>query len=238
MDKKYGRIKAACYTANASMSVVASLSPLLFLTFRRLYGLSFSMLGALVLINFCTQLTVDLILSFFSHKFNLAGMVRVTPALTALGLFIYGAFPFFFPRAVYAGLVLGTVVFSASGGLAEVLISPVIAALPSDNPEREMSRLHSVYAWGVVAMVVVSTLFLAAFGRENWQGLALFWMLVPLVSCGLFLRSSVPVLITPEKTSHVFSLMRQKDFALCFFGIFLGGASECTMSQWSSSYLE
>lgn len=56
--------------------------------------------------------------------------------------------------------------FAASGGLAEVLISPVIAAIPSDRPESEMSKLHSVYAWGVVGVVFLSTGFLAAF----WQG--------------------------------------------------------------------
>ena len=223
---------------NVSMSVVASLSPLLFLTFRSLYNISFSMLGALVLINFCTQLTVDLILSFYSHKFNLSKMVKITPVLTALGLFVYAVFPFIFPNEVYIGLVIGTVIFSASGGLAEVLISPVIAELPSDNPEREMSKLHSIYAWGVVVVVIISTLLLLVFGKENWQWLALFWMIVPLISCCLFLKSTVPPLKTPEKVSNVFSLIKQKDFIVCFLCIFLGGASECTMAQWSSSYLE
>ncbi len=234
----YGQIKYACYMINVSMSVVATLSPLLFLTFRSLYNISFSLLGALVLINFCTQLAVDLILSFYSHKFNISKMVKITPVLTALGLFIYAAFPFIFPNEVYIGLVIGTVIFSASGGLAEVLISPVIAELPSDNPEREMSKLHSIYAWGVVVVVIISTLLLWALGKENWQWLALFWMIVPLFSCCLFMKSTVPPLKTPEKSSNVFSLIKQKDFISCFFCIFLGGASECTMSQWSSSYIE
>ena len=65
--KSYARLKLACYTTNASMSVVASLSPVLFLTFHNLYGISYSLLGTLVLINFVTQLSIDLIFSFFSH---------------------------------------------------------------------------------------------------------------------------------------------------------------------------
>lgn len=89
MNNKYGLIKYACYTTGASMSVVATLSPLLFLTFRNLYDISFSLLGALVFINFCTQLLVDLILSFYSHKFNISKLVKITPALTAAGLIIY-----------------------------------------------------------------------------------------------------------------------------------------------------
>lgn len=237
-DKQYGLTRYACYTANASISVVATLSPLLFLTFRSLYGLSFSMLGALVFINFSTQLLVDLFFSFYSHKFSIEKVVRITPALTFLGLLVYAVFPFFFPGAVYTGLIIGTVLFAASGGLVEVLLSPVIAAIPAKDPAREMSKLHSVYAWGVVVVVIVSTLFLLLLGKENWQWLVLFWALLPLLSCVLFARSSVPALHTPQRASHVVSLVKSRGFLLCFFCIFLGGASECTMAQWSSGYLE
>jgi len=238
MKNKYGLVKYACYTTSVSMSVVANLSPLLFLTFHNLYDISFSMLGALVLINFCMQLAVDLVLSFYSHKLNLSKMVKVTPALTAFGLLIYSVFPFLFPNSVYLGLVIGTIIFAASGGLAEVLISPVIVELPTDNPEREMSKAHSVYAWGVVGVVILSTIFLLLFGTENWQWLALLWIIVPLTSCCLFLKSVVPPLKTPERASNVLLLFKKKDFIVCLICIFLGGASECTMAQWSSSYLE
>ena len=71
MEKNYKRVKLACYTTNVTMSVIGNLSPLLFLTFRSLYDISYSLLGLLILINFCTQLCVDLIFSFFSHKFNI-----------------------------------------------------------------------------------------------------------------------------------------------------------------------
>ena len=60
------RVKYACYTTNISMSIVGNLSPVLFVTFRSLYGISYSLLGLLVLVNFVTQLTVDLLFSFFS----------------------------------------------------------------------------------------------------------------------------------------------------------------------------
>ena len=105
MNREHSLVKYACYTANLSMSIVAMLSPLLFLTFRRLYGISFSMLGSLILINFCTQLTVDLVFSFCSHRLNLVKAVKITPALTALGLLVYAVSPWIFPNAVYAGPV-------------------------------------------------------------------------------------------------------------------------------------
>lgn len=238
MKSSVKRLKAACYTSNMSMSVVANLSPLLFLTFRSMYGISFSLLGLLVLINFFTQLTIDLIFSFFSHKFNIKKTVIVMPALTVAGLIIYALYPFFFPDSVYLGLVIGTIVFSLGCGLAEVLLSPVIAALPSDDPDREMSKLHSVYAWGVVGVVIFATVFLSLFSHEKWQYLALIFSLVPFTSFLLFLRSDIPDMETPEKVSGAVKLLKNRGLWLCVAAIFLGGAAECSMAQWVSGYLE
>ena len=122
----------------------------------------------------------------------------------------YDFFPFFFPDAVYVGLVIGTVVFAASGGLVEVLISPVIAEMAPEDADHEVSKLHSVYAWGVVGVVILSTLFLLVFGKENWQILALLWTVIPVVSCVLFFTSKVPNLKTPSHTSNVLSLIFSK----------------------------
>ena len=232
------RLKYACYTTSITMSVVGNLSPVLFLTFRELYGISYSLLGLLVLINFVTQLTVDLIFSFFSHKFNIGLTVKLTPALSMVGLCVYALCPFAFPENVYAGLVVGTVIFSAAAGLAEVLISPVIAALPAEDSDREMSKLHSVYAWGVVFVIIISTLFLLVLGEQNWQWLALLFALIPLVSCLLFLGADIPPMETPQRTGGAVTFLRKKGLWLCVTAIFLGGAAECTMAQWSSGYLE
>ncbi|MBQ2775815.1 MAG: MFS transporter [Clostridia bacterium] len=235
---KYTRLKAACYTTNITMSVVGNLSPLLFITFHALYGVSYSLLGMLVLINFITQLGIDLLFSFFSHKFNIPLTVKITPAIAVAGLVVYALSPTLFPNAVYAGLVLGTVIFSASSGLAEVLISPVIAAIPAKDPDREMSKLHSIYAWGVVGVIIVSTLYLFAFGKENWIVLPLLFALIPLTSTLLFAKAEIPPMETPEKTSGALSLCKDKGMWLCVLAIFFGGAAECTMAQWSSGYLE
>lgn len=236
--KKYTRLKYACYTTNISMSVVTNISPLLFLTFRSLYDISYTWLGFLILINFVTQLAVDLIFSFFSHRFNIAKTVVFTPVLTIIGLCVYALWPFFLPKSAYFGIVLGTVLFSAAAGLCEVLISPVIAAIPSENPEREMSKLHAVYAWGVVFVVIVSTLFLLLVGTEHWHWLPITLTLIPLCSFLLYLGTEIPKMETPERVSGVLSQMKNKTLWLCVLMIFFGGASEVAMAQWSSSFLE
>ena len=168
MEKKYTRLKYACYTMNITMATVCNLSPLLFISFRNMYEVSYSLLGLLVLVNFCTQLIIDLIFSFFSHKFNMEKAVKSMPFIAIFGFALYAILPAVFPAYAYLGILLGTVVFSSASGFAEVLISPVIAAIPSENPEREMSKLHSIYAWGAVGVVIVSTLFLLFIGSAHW----------------------------------------------------------------------
>ncbi|MBQ9080794.1 MAG: MFS transporter [Clostridia bacterium] len=238
MNEKYQFTKFACYANNISMSVVANLSPLLFLTFREQYGLSYSLLGLLVLVNYFTQLSIDLVFSFFSHRFNIAKVVRITPLITLIGLVVYAVPSMFFPQAAYAFIIVGTVIFSSAAGLSEVLTSPVIAAIPAENPDREMSKLHSVYAWGVVFVVIISTVFLTIFGSQNWQYLALMWTVIPLTALILFSRAAIPPLATPERAAKAAGIFRDKRMILCVATIFLGGAAECTMSQWSSGYIE
>ena len=231
-------LKYACYTINLCMSVVGNLSPVLFLTFHTIYGISYSFLGFLIFANFVTQLSVDLLFSFFSHKFNIQKVLRLSPIMCASGILIYSLIPFISSDLTYIGLVIGTIIFAVSGGVTEVLISPVIAAIPSDDPDREMSRLHSVYAWGVVFVIVFSTIFLFIFGNENWQYMSLLYVVFPLTASVLFFRSQIPDMEVSKNSSKEFLLLKKKEMWLSVLAIFLGGAAECTMAQWSSSYLE
>lgn len=232
------RVKLACYATNVTMALVGNLSPLLFLTFNTRYNISYSLLGLLVLINFCSQLTVDLMFSFLSHKFNIQKAVKATPIISAVGLLIYALWPFVFTNHVYIGLVIGTVIFSAGSGFAEVLISPVIAALPAKDPDHEMSKLHSVYAWGVVGVILFGTGFLLLFGKDSWQWLSLIFLLIPIVAAILFAGAKLPTLDTPERMSGVVSYLKRPTLWLFVAAIFLGGAAEVTMAQWASGYLE
>lgn len=239
MKMRYNVLKWAAYTTNLSMSVVACLSPLLFVSFNTLYGISYTKLGLLVLINFVTQLGVDLLLSFFPHKFNIEKTVRLIPVLVTLGLLVYAVFPFLVPsKYVYIGLVIGTVIFSASSGFNEVLANPLILSIPSDNPDKELSKLHSVYPWGIVGVIIVGTAFLFGVGSEKWQWLALLFLLVPITSIILFSLTDMPKIATPEKVSGVVKFLKNKALWLCVVAIFFGGASEMIMTQWCSAYLE
>ena len=234
----YKKTRFACFYTYLATASIFSLPPILFVTFREMYGVSYTLLGTLVLTNFCTQLIVDLIFSFFGKHFNPHTALKVMPVLTSLGLLIYALIPSLFPQAAYAGLLVGTVVFSISAGLCEVLLSPTVAALPSENPERDMSMLHSLYAYGVVTVVVISTVFLQIFGRENWMYLTVFWAILPLGSCVLFCTSPLPAMDLDHGPVSGGAGNRTKGMALCILCIFLGSAAENTMTNWVSGFIE
>ena len=237
--KGFRRTKLACYSAYFTMSSVFSLPPLLFVTFHQMYGVSYTLLGTLVLTNFCTQLIVDLLFTIFTKYFNVHKCVRTMPLITSLGLLIYALSPVLFPNAVYAGLMIGTIIFSISAGLSEVLLSPVIAAIPSDNPQKDMSLLHSLYAFGVFFVVMTSTAFFALFGRENWTYLTLFFAALPVIAAVLFMTSPMPEMSASGETASSGGAARRNiGLALCVGCIFFGSCSENVMSNWVSSYME
>lgn len=234
----FKRTKYSCYFAYLAISSIFSLPPILFVTFREMYGISYTLLGFLVLVNFCTQLIIDLIFSFFTRHFNVKKVARVMPLLTSLGLFLYALAPALFREHTYIGLLIGTVIFSISSGLGEVIISPIVAALPSDNPKRDMSTLHSLYAYGVVGVVIISTVFLNIFGTQNWMYLTSFFAILPLFSSLLFCISPFPEFDMSRPSKNKGSDNKNLGLALCALCIFLGGASENAMTNWISGYME
>lgn len=232
------RTKYACYATNLTMSVVGNISPLLFVTFNSMYGISFTLLGLLIFICFSTQLVVDLIFSFLSHRFNIRITVKATPMIATAGMIIYALSPMIFGDNVYIGLIIGTMVFSAASGLSEVLTTPVIAALPSDDTSREVSKLHSVYAWGVVFVVVFSTLFIHFCSSKNWPWLILIFTIIPVTASLLFFGAEIPQIDSESNKVSGGKPIRIRCLMLCVIAIFFGGATECVMAQWASSYLE
>ena len=232
--------KLACYTAYFTMSSIFCVPPILFVTFRELYGISYTLLGTLVLVNFFTQLGIDLLFMAFSRYFNAKITVRIMPIITALGLLIYAVIPTAFPDYAYVGLLVGTVVFSISAGLSEVLLSPVIAAIQSENPQRDMSMLHSLYAFGTFTMIILSTAFLKIFGTARWMYLVAFLALLPIVAAIMFMISPMPDLNGEASASKSVGNRKQRaiGLALCVACIFFGSCSENVMSNWISTYME
>ncbi len=239
-ENNYLRTKRACQFANVAIAPASCLSPLLFMPFHELYGISYTLLGTLVLVNFLTQLSIDLIFSFFSKRFNIKLAVKIMPIITTIGFILFAFSPWIFGDSVYIGLIIGTMIFSVSAGLCEVLISPIIATLPNAT-DKDMSGLHALYPIGVILVVCISSLFLRVFGNDKWQCLVLFWASVPVISAILFFISPLPDMRPVENTAHTTqkpTSVKKVGLLLCVLCIFLGAAAECTMTAWISSYME
>ena len=234
----FKRTKFACYFSYFSMAAIFAFPPLLFVTFRQMYDISYTLLGTLVLINFCTQMGVDLIFTFFSKHFNIHKTACAMPLFTSLGMFIYALVPTFLPQFAYVGLLVGTVIFSVSAGLSEVLLSPIVAAIPSETPDRDMSLLHSLYGYGFLIVVILSTLFLRLIGTQYWMYLTLFWATLPILSFVFFAIAPFPDMTVAQDTASGSSKHKRTVIFLCAVCIFLGGASENSMTNWISSFME
>ena len=235
----FKRTKFACYSAYFTMSSIFCLPPLLFVTLHETYNISYTLLGTLVLVNFVTQLAIDLFFSVFSKKFNLKNLVKITPLITSVGLFTYALIPMLFQDIAYLGLLIGTIIFSVASGFSEVFLSPTIAAIPSENPQRDMSLLHSLYAFGVFTVVIITTIFFKIFGTDKWAYLTMFFALLPVIAAVLFMISPMPDMDrAPAPTSMEATKKRAWSFFLCVACIFFGSCAENAMSNWISSYME
>ena len=235
--KSYRHTIYASYIGYITQAIVNNLAPLLFLIFRDEFSLPLSKITFIVTLNFAVQLTVDLLAAKFVDKIGYRICVVSAHVFAAVGLVGMAVFPMIFPDA-YAGLLVAVVCYAIGGGLIEVLISPIVEACPTDNKASVMSLLHSFYCWGTVAVVALSTVYLFAFGKENWRILAILWALVPLFNMLYFSQVPLATLTEENEGMTIGELLKSKLFWLFFVLMIMAGASEQAMSQWASAFAE
>ncbi len=228
----------ACYIGHFVLAAVINTTPILFLTLMEAYGLTFEQLGRLVLINFTTQVAVDLLFSRVVDKYGVRPFIAASQALAFAGFVLFALSPAMFPGREYAGFTLAIVVASCGGGLLELLLSPIVNAVPTDEKERAMSLLHAFYAWGQVTVVLLTSILLFLLGKTRWQFIPLFWSLMPLFNLFLFLKVPLAPLVPEEHQTKTRVIVRNSYFWFCLAAIFCGAAAEIVMAQWSSGFLE
>lgn len=237
MRPTYRTTKLACYGAIISQAIQNNLPALLFVVFQQQYGISYEMLGRLILMNFVTQLCVDMISIKLAEKFGYRACLIGGQSCIAVGLILLSVLPSVLPP--YIGLSIAVILMAVGGGLAEVLVSPTIEAMPGDEKAAAMSMLHSFYCWGQVATVLGSTLLLFVIGRSAWQVLPLCWVIVPACSALLFVRAPfAPVVGGEGGGMKLGTLLRTPAFLVAMLIMVCAGASELVMSQWASTFAE
>ncbi|MDX2081076.1 MAG: MFS transporter [Terrimicrobiaceae bacterium] len=233
----YRWVTRCCYTGMFVQAAVINLTPLLFIPLRNQFGLTFEEIGRLVLINFLTQMLVDLLCTGFAHRIPTKLLIVLANLLAASGLVLFAVLPFGLQEP-YAGLLVGTVVFSIGCGLLEVLLSPIINAIPSERKAGDMAMLHAFYPVGKVAVIVLSGAALFAAGERFWPVVAIAWAIVPLINTLAFTLVRLPPMV-PEKHHQSFgSILRGRTIFFLLAAMALAGATEVTIAQWTSAFVE
>ncbi len=238
MHRSCRRTMCACYIGYIAQAIVNNFAPLLFVMFEADYRIPLSKITLLITVNFCVQLTVDLLAAAFVDRIGYRAAIVLAHAASAAGLALLTVLPELLPDA-FTGLLISVVVYAIGGGMLDVILSPIMEACPTDNKQTHMSLLHSFYCWGYMGVVLLSTAFFACFGLKNWKFLALLWAAVPLANLVVFAGAPLYAPQTAESSGFApVQLLRKKQFWVLLFMMLCAGASEQAVSQWASAFAE
>lgn len=237
MRYTYKHTLRACYLGYITQAIVNNLAPLLFIIFQNQYHISFEMIGRLILINFGTQIVADILSVKYVDRIGYRKAAVMAHIFCSIGLMSLGVLPLIMP-VPYMGLVIAVMIYAIGGGIIEVLVSPIVEFLPGDEKASAMSLLHSFYCWGQVGVVLLTTLLLKVIGSSYWFVLPILWAFIPLYNIKNFLK--VPIIEPHEDapTMSIGELLSTRGFMIALLLMLCAGASEITMSQWSSLFAE
>lgn len=237
MKLNYSHTRLACYTGYIVGAIINNLPPLLFTAFKSRLGLSTEDLAFIITLNFGIQLFVDMSGTKIVDILGIRLCACLSQIFAAAGLIGLAIFPNIFPTP-FSGILCGVVLYAIGSGMTEVLISPIIEALPSDSKSGSMSFLHSFYCWGSMLVALASTGFFVLFGVAKWQLLCALWAIIPILNTVLF--SMVPIIKLPtDKANFSASKLLTKKVFWIFAAIMIcSGASEIAMGQWASFFAE
>ena len=237
MKLTYKNTITSCFVGYIVQAIINNFVPLLFLTFQNTYNIPLDKITLLVTFNFGVQLLTDLLAGKYVDKVGYRASIVLAHVLSALGLILLTILPQIMNP--FAGILIAVMVYAVGGGLLEVLVSPIMESCPTDNKESAMSLLHSFYCWGHVGVVLLSTLFFHFAGIGNWRILSCVWAIIPIINGIIFLKTPMASLLSEdEQEMSTKELFLNKTFWLLMLMMLCAGASEQSVSQWSSTFAE
>ncbi len=237
MKNKYLPTRLACYAGFVVQAIINNFLPILFVALQDNYNLKYEELARLIVVNFVSQMVIDLL----APKITKLAGYRITAFLSqfmaALGLCALGFLPNVMSNA-YLAISISVVIYAIGSGLMEVLLSPMVEILPSDNKGGSMCILHSFYCWGQAFTIIVTTVLIGKFGGTNWNFIPFIWAVIPFLNSLSFLK--VPILepAADVKLASFKSLFKRRQFRAYMIMMLCAGASEIAMAQWASLFAQ
>jgi len=225
-----------CYAGYITQAIVINFAPLLFVIFRNNFNISYALIGTLILINFLTQIVVDVLSVFLIDKIGYRVAAVSAHFLCAAGLWLLPILPKLFENA-YAGICIATILYSIGGGLIEVVINPIVASIPNKS-EGSLVFTHSFYSWGQLLAVLLTTLFLKAFGEIAWTYVSYAWGIIPLVNGIIFIKTPISQPVMEKKHGNIETILKNRTFLCVLILMVAAGGSELAMSQWASTFAQ
>ena len=227
----------ACYVGYFTQAIINNLAPVFFVVFQESFEITLSQISWLIFINFGVQIITDIVSVFFVDKIGYRKAIVLAHAASVIGLVFLGVLPVLLP-VPFVGLVIAIVIYAYGSGLIEVLVSPIIDSIPSDNKSSAMSLLHSFYCWGQLTVILLTTVALKLIGHGMWFFLPIIWAIVPFVNMFNFMRVPLAPPILEEEKTPLRKLLHSKTFIILLVMMLCAGATEMTVSQWSSLFAE
>ncbi len=232
---KYKYTKIACYLGYVVQAIACTFLPLLFVSLQKEYNIGYEKLGRLMFVCFVVQIFVDLISIRLVKILGYRKLAIASQAFAFAGFASLGFLPQIMPP--YTGLTCAVIIYAVGSGLIEVIISPIMEYLPTEDKSGNMAFLHSFFCWGEVFVVVATTLLIKFLGSQSWGYISLMWAVIPLIVMTLFIF--VPIVEPEETTKKGFrELLRSPTFIIMLLIMFLAGASEISVGNWMSAFAE
>ena len=236
-DNKYRKTLIACYLAFITQAIAANFAPLLFLTFHKSMGIPLGKVALVSTAFYFTQLIVDVVCAKFVDRIGYRVCAVASEIASAAGLVCLAFLPSLLPDP-FIGIIISVIIYAIGSGLIEVLASPIVEACPFDHKEAVMNLLHSFYCWGSVGVILLSTVFFAVFGLENWRWVSCIWALIPLYNVYNFATCPIEPLVEDGKGMTIRTLFKTPMFFLGIVLMVCAGAAEMSMAQWASAFVE
>jgi fucose permease len=184
--------------------------------------------AAMTFVGLCTGILIAGPLGnrYPAKVFTLGGCLLVAMGLALLGF-----------ADTYVKVLLGVGVLGCGGGMLDMILSPVVCATKPKHRTVALNWLHSFYCVGAVLTTLAATI--AFSWNMDWQALALWMTVPPLIVAILFLSLPLPALLSETgNRTKVRQLFHERFYLFCTAAIFLGGAAEMGAAQWLPAFAE
>ncbi len=224
-----------CYLAMMALAIAINLLPVFLTTLSAdlggKAGLSGEQLGRIGAVTFGGLVVGILATGPLADRIGAKPFAIGGNLLIAMGLIMLAIAP------GYETVLAASLVMGLGAGSLDMILSPIVSVVQSERRTLAMNLLHSFYATGAVATILLSAVALRL--DVGWRTVA--WALLPMpliIGLGFIVLRLPPIIAEASVRTPTRKLITRPVFVVLMAAIFLGGATEAGMAYWLPAYAE